>query len=1248
MSCRTLSGSGRKVDSPVDSPVWWDQMDLEGKYWASLCEGRRGTRALNARGKELKEHEHLRHYRPHFTWQPNTQSAAMSSGYKPLFLAPCPWLHASVTTVPFDYDAAATAIAKHFQMEPEELQPFMKAVSTCNTWLLRPPVPQDLDDPQNRRGVMQLMLPLILVDVLLHVSNPYPAPLVERALKRMSHTISQLFLARSDWVEMLRESHSCYIKHADKSSSSTTIRGKTQNKKSALLELWQAMKIDNPLKIVMRNLTQVALVLALYMLGDIDMSGQGRAAYLKQSAKAQGVVLTAAAEADKAVANTDVGLMMAPAFVAISHSPLALLSPIAYGTNRYKSRLPLLENWRDLGNRHRLILDNPLGLLERKLWALIFRLARREIDEVQLLQEFYQSDLAVQFLSPDDTPLPSPGYGLKFASDLLVAMTETFGEEDQDLAVQVVPPIEQADDQSPPKKRKLRHVDDGATASTSDPPHPRASEAAGQQVADEPPSKRRNVKHVGGDNATASMRTSLRPRAPKANAPVTSSRTPATKKHRPRPRPRKSSLPEDKEVEGEEEGDGDTDGEGAMGIPQYKRLRWFAISNHWRPRSTRDADVLVQKALDPEQILKPTVLHDLADDDTLSLLNAGSLSLLPKTLPIRSSQRHTNIVTRFLMPQCEKSGRDLPLHVHPDAQKLHTSGLTVSEDGVPLLPDIIPSDLQSIVYVAHEDRWNSLIAKQRQEVLRNRAALIIHRNPYLHDGRKIYFDEEGFEAFTHLDRYAFIQGMGPVAVGKEAPLQAGRPRDLLACRDMMLGSSSTGTHHPAPALDPAPDSESAAGSGSGDGSRRPASDPAPADNGSAAGSGSGDGRLAPDPVPADNESAGSGDGRLAPDPAPAGNESTGSGDGRLAPDPAPDHNESAGSGDGRKRPAAQRLNMLSNTLPNKTLAMPPGWSDLATHEFACTWVDKLSDVPPYELPWDDLTWAIFATSDAFTWIHEDVMFTVADLAEGKKAWFLGRRRTDLAASDLRGNMRSRLAFNTFNGWTDMTNVWVFEQVHLTPYTTLYMPAFIPHCVMSLTNCIGVGRHGIPASNLSHCVFVTLHNTVVADSMTNANHEPARRLLIRIFIFIALAFVDPQNGNPRTNHQSSRPTSRMAAHLPDITTSNGVLDLLALRSFIVLFVALNGSSYASLVDRDEKNIMQLEVEAARELSLAWKLAHDLVEHISSGFTFDTAVPSSPSDAKVPTTFSEAADVGALLRSLWSLWRSQCTGTFRRYI
>jgi hypothetical protein len=44
------------------------QMDLGGKYWGEFVRGRRGIRALNARGKELKEHEHLRHYRPDFTW----------------------------------------------------------------------------------------------------------------------------------------------------------------------------------------------------------------------------------------------------------------------------------------------------------------------------------------------------------------------------------------------------------------------------------------------------------------------------------------------------------------------------------------------------------------------------------------------------------------------------------------------------------------------------------------------------------------------------------------------------------------------------------------------------------------------------------------------------------------------------------------------------------------------------------------------------------------------------------------------------------------------------------------------------------------------------------------------------------------------------------------------------------------------------------------------------------------------------
>lgn len=182
----------------------------------------------------------------------------------------------------------------------------------------------------------------------------------------------------------------------------------------------------------------------------------------------------------------------------------------------------------------------------------------------------------------------------------------------------------------------------------------------------------------------------------------------------------------------------------------------------------------------------------------------------------------------------------------------------------------------------------------------------------------------------------------------------------------------------------------------------------------------------------------------------------------------------------------------------------------------------------------------------------------------------------------------------------------------------------PHLVISLTDCIGLGRHGIPASNISQCVFVTLHNSVVSSSTTNADHEPARRFFIRIFIFVALAFTDLQNGNTNTGNRP-RPTARMSAHLPDLCTRNGVLDLLALRAFVVLFVALNGSGYRSIKN---KEALPLDTEVARELSLAWKLAHDLDVHVSQAYTFVSVETSSPSEAQVPSTYSEAADVGTV--------------------
>ena len=77
-------------------------------------------------------------------------------------------------------------------------------------------------------------------------------------------------------------------------------------------------------------------------------------------------------------------------------------------------------------------------------------------------------------------------------------------------------------------------------------------------------------------------------------------------------------------------------------------------------------------------------------------------------------------------------------------------------------------------------------------------------------------------------------------------------------------------------------------------------------------------------------------------------------------------------------------------------------------------------------------------------------------------------------------------------------------------TLSYMPAGMLHEVISKSDCIAIGRHGIPASNVTECVLTTLHNVMLSNVITNADHEPARRLLLRMFAFFAMAVLDPYN------------------------------------------------------------------------------------------------------------------------------------------
>ncbi|KAF7333224.1 hypothetical protein MSAN_02429700 [Mycena sanguinolenta] len=799
-----------------------------------------------------------------------------------------------------------------------------------------------------------------------------------------------------------------------------------------------------------------------------------------RTAQTLGVSLTAA-EAKAAVANTDISLMMAPLLVAMAHSPLVFLCQTGYASSQFSSRVALLDTWRALGNEHRVDSTDPLGILEATLWRLLFRLALREITELQLLHYFYEDEFVRQTLELlSQNALVQKGYGLGYAgdssvgtSDLINLTEETEAEVEVDTeAIQIGPLVSNEDkaaDQPPPRKK--RKTDSSAAAPAPD------SNSAG-----------------------------LLPRARLGSGA-------ASRPKKPLKAPQKSSACV--EIEDEEDEDDVV------------------------PRPL--IPTCVPTAQKPEQVLDPTLLYDLASDEFTVDIDYWVFAPAPDN----PSQPLVATSHKYKYRPFHDTVRNLHASNHAKLQtgcclsmytqmrrNFVTLGLPYPTRGSLSCLMLFLPDEQSIVFVVHEDVWKSMTARQHQEVLRTRAVLVVHRHSYLHDGRLLKFDEDGLSAFTHIDRLAFIQDLGGRRDGKKMELQVGFPRDLLACSKARKEREA-------------------------ERSRAVSSAAAVLPSGA---------NQAPDSQQQETDTRRATTATCDDDPLHA----------TAASDSEPLQ--------------CQRLNLLGNTLQSTSLNLPSGWTDLATHEFACTWLEHLSEVPPFVFPWSEVTWNIIANADAVTWIHGDVLFTIIDLPIGEKLWYLASRRSDLPSDDFRGIMCSRHAFDTFNGWTDMTSVWNFEQVHLSPYTTLYMPATFPHAVISLNDCMGVGRHGIPISNLSHCVYTTLHNTVVSKSTTNADHEPARRLLIRIFIFIVLAFVKPRNGAGGRGRSEGGLSTRTREHLPDLATSDGVVDILALRSFVVLFVALNGSGYQYLVDKDKdgKDLLPLETEAARELSLRGNL------------------------------------------------------------
>ncbi|KAJ7843587.1 hypothetical protein B0H13DRAFT_1909301 [Mycena leptocephala] len=183
--------------------------------------------------------------------------------------------------------------------------------------------------------------------------------------------------------------------------------------------------------------------------------------------------------------------------------------------------------------------------------------------------------------------------------------------------------------------------------------------------------------------------------------------------------------------------------------------------------------------------------------------------------------------------------------------------------------------------------------------------------------------------------------------------------------------------------------------------------------------------------------------------------------------------------------------------------------------------------------------------------------------------------------------------------------------------------------------IAAGTHGIPISNATNCVLVAVHNVFVSSITTNADHEPARRFLNRIFIFVALAFTNPQNADPEAEEDEMADAAtykkyrekqsvphRIRQHLPDLNTPDGILDVLALRSYVVLFLALTSSAYPYLVkSRNDwhSHALQVKSDIWQEVHYAWTMALELDDYLLDDYKFEQVVPGTG-----PENFEEAAD------------------------
>ncbi|KAF5348170.1 hypothetical protein D9756_010737 [Leucocoprinus leucothites] len=226
-------------------------------------------------------------------------------------------------------------------------------------------------------------------------------------------------------------------------------------------------------------------------------------------------------------------------------------------------------------------------------------------------------------------------------------------------------------------------------------------------------------------------------------------------------------------------------------------------------------------------------------------------------------------------------------------------------------------------------------------------------------------------------------------------------------------------------------------------------------------------------------------------------------------------------------------------IPNTTGAFALGPNPISSSKHA--WVATQNKPAPR------LAWYLAATEGAYSdWhIDSDGLATRIEVLVGEKYWILGDFKDTMVSNT---DSFAALAHDDLN--TEILNM---TPVLLKPGMTLYMRPCTPHLVATPASAVCSGDQFYASSSIRDTCFGILHGFAAGRSITNVNHAETSHDLLRGILNLLLLENPFIKGKRQLDYR---------LHLPDLLTSDGIMDAFHLCSIMFLGSAIFSAAYVT--------------------------------------------------------------------------------------